>query len=70
MKTITSIVSGAVFKIHVSPGETVQPGDIIITVESMKMEIPVEAEEAGVIGELLVTEGQPVNEDDAVATYA
>ncbi|WP_251863282.1 acetyl-CoA carboxylase biotin carboxyl carrier protein subunit [Achromobacter sp. Marseille-Q4962] len=70
MNTIKSIVSGSVIKIHVGPGQNVQPGDVIVTVESMKMEIPVEAEEAGTIGEILVSEGQPVSEEDDVATYA
>ncbi|MFQ1064785.1 acetyl-CoA carboxylase biotin carboxyl carrier protein subunit [Bordetella trematum] len=68
MNAIKSIVSGAVANIHVQPGDAVAVGDVIVTVESMKMEIPVEAEEAGVIDAVLVTVGQPVNEDDDVAT--
>lgn len=70
MNTIKSIVSGSVVKIHVEPGARVAAGDVIVTVESMKMEIPVEAEEGGVIGNVLVAVGQPVNEDDDVATLA
>lgn len=68
MNTIKSIVSGSVAKIHVVAGASVAVGDVIVTVESMKMEIPVEAEAAGVITEVLVVQGQPINEDDDVAT--
>ncbi|MYN13475.1 acetyl-CoA carboxylase biotin carboxyl carrier protein subunit [Pusillimonas sp. TS35] len=67
MNTIKSIVSGTVTRIHAAPGDTLSPGDIVLTVESMKMEIPVEAETACRIREILVAEGASVNEDDDIA---
>ena len=39
----------------------------MIVLESMKMEIPVEAPRAGVVKEILVTEGQTVQEGDTIA---
>ncbi|NYT75580.1 acetyl-CoA carboxylase biotin carboxyl carrier protein subunit [Alcaligenaceae bacterium] len=69
VNTIKSIVSGAVARVCVAPGTVVNPGDVIITVESMKMEIPVEAEEAGTISEILVVEGQAVLEDEDIAIF-
>ena len=39
----------------------------MIVVESMKMEIPIEATEVGMVTEVLVSEGDQVSEDDPVA---
>ena len=41
-------------------------GDVLLVVESMKMEIPVESPVAGTVAELLVAEGDVVGEDDPV----
>ena len=48
------------------PGDAVAAGDPVIVLESMKMEIPVEAPRAGVIREIKVAEGQTVQEGDTV----
>jgi biotin carboxyl carrier protein len=61
-------ITGVVFQIVVGPGETVGAGDPILVLESMKMEIPVEAPRAGVVRELRVAEGQTVQEGEVVAT--
>ncbi len=45
----------------------VAAGDAVVIVESMKMEIPVEATEAGTVEGVLVAEGDQVSEDDPVA---
>ena len=49
------------------PGDTVAAGDAVIILESMKMEIPVEAPRAGSVREIKVAEGQTVQEGDTVA---
>ncbi|PYM66435.1 MAG: acetyl-CoA carboxylase biotin carboxyl carrier protein subunit [Candidatus Rokuibacteriota bacterium] len=49
------------------PGERVAAGDAVIVLESMKMEIPVEAPRAGAVKEIRVQEGQTVQEGDVVA---
>ena len=48
-------------------GTAVGEGDTIVIVESMKMEIPIAATCTGVVREILVAEGDPVTEDQAVA---
>jgi len=53
-------VPGNVWKIEVEEGDSVEAGDTLIVVESMKMEIGIEAPVAGTIGRLLCTEGTPV----------
>jgi biotin carboxyl carrier protein len=59
-------ITGVVFQITSKAGDKVAAGDPIIVLESMKMEIPVEAPRAGVIREIKVAEGQTVQEGDTV----
>ena len=47
-------------------GDTVEEGDTVVILESMKMEMPVEAEDEGTVSEILVEEGQAVSEGDAL----
>ena len=67
MTAIESPISGRVIVVHVRPGEALSAGDALCTVESMKMEIPIEVEAAGVVTELLVEIGTEVAEGDLVA---
>jgi len=60
-------VTGSIWKIMTEVGQALQPGDTILIVESMKMEIPVIAEDGGTIREFLVVEGQSVAEGQVVA---
>jgi acetyl-CoA carboxylase biotin carboxyl carrier protein len=60
-------ITGVVFQITSKPGDAVAAGDAIIVLESMKMEIPVEAPRAGRIKEIRVAEGQTVQEGDTLA---
>ena len=57
-----------VWKIVVTPGDQVQEGDTICILESMKMEIPVEATASGTVLEIGVVEGGTVQEGDVIAT--
>ena len=56
-----------VWKVLTRPGAKVAAGDPVIVMESMKMEIPVEAPADGTITEVLVAEGDPAQQDDPVA---
>jgi biotin carboxyl carrier protein len=67
MQKIRSEVTGSVWKIEVAVGQSVSEGDTLIIVESMKMEIPISAPAAGVVSEILVSEGEPVADDQVVA---
>jgi len=49
------------------PGDQVESGDILVIVESMKMEIPVITEDPGTVKEILVKEKDPVAEGQVVA---
>ena len=60
-------ITGVVFQITAKPGDAVAAGDPVIVLESMKMEIPVEAPRAGKVREIKVAEGQTVQEGDIVA---
>lgn len=64
---VTSDVAGKVWKIEASVGDTLEAEGVILILESMKMEIPVEAEDGGKLVELLVAEGDPVDEGQPVA---
>jgi len=60
MNKILSEISGSVWKVLVQPGQLVAAGESLLVVESMKMEIPVEAPQAGTVREVLVAEGEVV----------
>jgi len=64
---IKAHITGVVFQVTTKPGDTVAAGDPVIILESMKMEIPVEAPRAGSVREIKVAEGQTVEEGDTVA---
>src|SRR5207245_772833 len=61
---IKAHITGVVFQITTKPGDRVAAGDAVIVLESMKMEIPVEAPRAGAVKEIKVQEGQTVQEDN------
>ncbi|HSZ48962.1 MAG TPA: biotin/lipoyl-binding carrier protein [Streptosporangiaceae bacterium] len=56
-----------VWKVVAAEGETVADGDTLVILESMKMEIPVLAEDAGTLTRLAVAEGDLVQEGDLIA---
>ncbi|SEI84970.1 MULTISPECIES: biotin/lipoyl-containing protein [unclassified Achromobacter] len=66
MFKVETPVVGRVVAVTVSPGQRVEAGDSVAKVESMKMEIPVEAERAGVVARVLVGEGDEVDEGQVV----
>lgn len=69
MKGITSNMAGTVFKVLVQPGQSVTEGDDVVILESMKMEVPVSAEESGTVKRVAVTEGDFVNEGDLIVEW-
>ncbi len=54
-------IPGNVWKITVAPGTSVNEGDPLVILESMKMEVTVVASRAGIIREVRCVEGRPVN---------
>ena len=66
MKVIAE-VAGKIWKIEARPGTDLAAEDVILILESMKMEIPVVAPAACKLLELRAKEGDMVNEGDVVA---
>ena len=60
--------AGKVLKINASVGQAVKKGDTVITIESMKMEIPVVAPEAGTVASINKNAGDAVESGDLLAT--
>lgn len=65
---IEAQITGSVWKIEKAVGDKVEEEDVILIIESMKMEIPVEAPSGGKIASIAVAEGDPVQEDDLLLT--
>ncbi len=64
---VATEVAGAVWKLVAAKGAVLATGDAILIMESMKMEIPIEAPRAGKLVEVLVAEGDVLDEGDVVA---
>jgi acetyl-CoA carboxylase biotin carboxyl carrier protein len=60
-------ITGKVWKIEVAVGDEIAEGGIVVILESMKMEMPVEAPAAGKVTKISVAEGDAVDEGDVVA---
>ncbi len=66
-REVKSEVSGSVWKIEVAPGQRVSKDDVLVVIESMKMEIPVVADADGVVVAIPVAEGEAVTEGASIA---
>jgi acetyl-CoA carboxylase biotin carboxyl carrier protein len=68
--SVNAHITGTVWKIEVKEGEQVTEGQVCVILESMKMEMPVEAPRPGKVEKIHVTEGQAVSEGDVLVTLA
>ena len=66
MQTIHAEMVASVHTIVANVGDTVDAGDTLLILESMKMEIPVLAEQAGEVAEVAVKTGDVVQEGDVL----
>jgi acetyl-CoA carboxylase biotin carboxyl carrier protein len=64
---VKSEITGTVWQVKASPGDKVDSGDVLVVIESMKMEIPVITEDPGVVKQILVKEKDAVAEGQVVA---
>ena len=62
--TVVAELVAAVLKVEVEVGQRVAADDAVVILESMKMEIPVLAEVAGKVTEVVVEDGDVVNDGD------
>ena len=60
---LSSEISGSIWKINCKVGDVIEAGQEVLIIESMKMEIPVVSNIAGVVVSIFVDEGEMVNED-------
>jgi biotin carboxyl carrier protein len=67
MTTIRSEIPASVWQVNVAAGDRVEPGDELVVLESMKMEIPVLAPSGGTISAVHVKPDDRVQEGDALA---
>jgi acetyl-CoA carboxylase biotin carboxyl carrier protein len=63
---VAAHITGTVWKIETQVGADVAADDVLVILESMKMEMPVEAPQGGKVKEIRCAEGQPVNEGDVL----
>jgi hypothetical protein len=64
---VLSPLPGLVATIHVNAGDAISSGDPVVTLQSMKMEIPITAESDGTIAEILVSEGDEIDTGAVIA---
>ncbi len=70
--TICEVVApmpGDITKIHVTVGQSVQPGDPLFVLDAMKMKNTVHAPQAGTIQEILVAENQAVDHGEVLIRF-
>jgi acetyl-CoA carboxylase biotin carboxyl carrier protein len=60
--SVNAHIAGTVWKIEVAVGDVVSEGQTVVILESMKMEMPVEAPSAGRVARVLAQPGQAVEE--------
>lgn len=66
--TVTAPLPGDVVVVAVKPGDTVEVGQLLCTVESMKMNNPIRSTQAGVIEQVLIAVGDHVNHGQPLVT--
>ena len=65
---IKTEIQAVIWKINIEVGQKLDIRDTVVILESMKMEIPIESELRGIVKEILVNEGDHVNENQELIT--
>ena len=68
MPDVEAHITGTVWKIEVREGDLVTEGQVLVIIESMKMEMPVESPRAGKVDKVHVAESQAVSEGETLVT--
>ncbi|MBD0022731.1 biotin/lipoyl-binding carrier protein [Gordonia pseudamarae] len=66
---VVAEIVATVLEVSASAGQHVEVGDTLVLLESMKMEIPVLAEDAGTLAEVKVAVGDVIQAGDIIAVY-
>ncbi|SDC37345.1 acetyl-CoA carboxylase biotin carboxyl carrier protein [Priestia aryabhattai B8W22] len=70
MSEIKATMAGMVFNVFVQQGASVAKGEVVVVLESMKMEIPIESDQAGIAKTVHIAVGDFVNEGDVLVTIS
>ena len=65
---VAAHITGTVWEIRVNVGDDVQEEQVLVVLESMKMEMPVESPAAGKVSAISVEKGQAVEEGEVLLT--
>jgi len=65
---VAAHITGTVWEIRVGVGDEVSQDQVLVVLESMKMEMPVESPSAGKVASIAVTRGQAVEEGEVLLT--
>ena len=65
---VVSPMPGSILDVRVKPGDAVAEGQVVVTLEAMKMEIEVKAESAGVVSAVNVKKGDMVESGSVLVT--
>ncbi|MGY5809480.1 pyruvate carboxylase [Rhizobium sp. LEGMi198b] len=60
---------GVISTVFVSPGQAIKAGDVLVSIEAMKMETALHAEKDGTISEVLVKAGDQIDAKDLLVVY-
>jgi pyruvate carboxylase len=60
---------GVISTVFVSPGQAIKAGDVLVSIEAMKMETALHAEKDGTISEVLVRAGDQIDAKDLLVVY-
>jgi len=60
---------GVISTVFVSPGQAIKAGDVLVSIEAMKMETALHAEKDGTISEVLVSAGDQIDAKDLLVVY-
>ena len=63
---ILAVMTGQVTKVHVKEGDEVENGQVVATINIMKMDYDITSESSGVVKEVLVKEGSVLKVDDVI----
>jgi acetyl-CoA carboxylase biotin carboxyl carrier protein len=66
MANVPAHITGTVWKVEVTVGQQVAEGDVLVILESMKMEMPLEAPQAGRVKEIRCQPSQAVKEGEVL----
>jgi len=68
-RQVAAPMPGVVSTVAVAPGQAVKKGDVLLTVEAMKMETQLYAEREGVVAEVLVAAGTAIEAKDLLVVF-